>query len=90
MRMKTLMIFYGIWNVVVAAVYGADKLQAKRGRRRVPEKVLLAGAFLMGGAGALLGMILFRHKTQHLRFKILVPLFLAMNIAALWWIGTVY
>jgi len=85
--MKTLIILYAIWNIFVLFVYGFDKFKAKKGGRRVSEKTLLFCAFFMGGAGALIGMILFRHKTKHLSFQIFVPLFLAVNIAALWFIG---
>ena len=33
-----------------------------------------------GGLGVLLGMLIFRHKTNHLRFLIGVPLFLLVHI----------
>ena len=33
--------------------------------------------------GAFAGMQIFRHKTKHLRFQILVPLFLVLHIVAL-------
>jgi hypothetical protein len=39
-------------------------------------------AFLMGGVGAFLGMLAFRHKTKHTKFKVLLPLFAVLNIAA--------
>ena len=85
--MKTIAVIYLIWNILTLLLYGFDKLQAKKGGRRVPEKVLLLCALFMGGAGAFIGMELFRHKTKHTSFKILVPLFFAANIAALWWLG---
>ena len=85
--MKTLIIIYFIWNIIVLLLYGVDKLKAKKGSWRISEKALLLCAFFMGGAGALIGMELFRHKTKHTSFKILVPLFFIINIAALWWIG---
>ena len=85
--MKTLLLIYLIWNIIVFLLYGYDKLRAKKGKWRVSEKALLLCAFFMGGAGALVGMELFRHKTQHKSFKFLVPLFLAVNIAVLWWLG---
>ena len=74
------MILYIIWNLIVLLIYGYDKLMAKLGKRRVPEKVLLTIAFLMGGAGAGLGMLLFRHKTRKAKFTILVPLALIVNL----------
>ncbi len=68
-------------NLLAFALYGIDKLKAKKGAWRIPESTLLLVAFLGGSLGALLGMELFRHKTKHAKFKILVPLFLVLHIA---------
>ena len=68
------------WNLLVFILYGCDKRKAKKNKWRTSEFMLLACAFLMGGVGAILGMHVFRHKTQHLRFKILVPLAVIVNI----------
>ncbi len=68
-------------NVLAFALYGIDKLKAKKGAWRIPESTLLLVAFLGGSLGALLGMELFRHKTKHAKFRILVPLFLLLHIA---------
>ena len=70
-----------LWNVLTFALYGIDKSKAKRNRRRISEASLLACAFLMGGIGSLLGMHVFRHKTKHVKFAVLVPLALVVNIA---------
>lgn len=71
------------WNLLVMALYGADKRRAVRGRWRIPEKTLLLAAFLYGGLGALAGMRMFRHKTKHRLFTILVPLALFLQAALL-------
>ena len=68
-------------NLFTFILYGVDKLKAKRGAWRIPEATLLLAAALGGSLGALLGMELFRHKTKHWQFKILVPLFLVLHIA---------
>ena len=70
-----------VMSCVTFALYGVDKRRAKRGKWRISEKTLLLSALLMGGPGAMLGMRMFRHKTRHLRFRILVPLFTLINIA---------
>ena len=70
-----------LWNVITFAMYGLDKQKAKKNKWRISEAALIACAFLMGGSGALLGMKMFRHKTQHLKFKLLVPLAVIVNIA---------
>jgi uncharacterized membrane protein YsdA (DUF1294 family) len=69
------------WNIVVLAMYGFDKRRAKHGGWRISEKALLLSAALMGGTGALIGMLIFHHKTRHAKFRIGVPLLLIVNIA---------
>lgn len=63
---------------------GYDKLQAKRGRRRVPEKSLFSVALLGGAAGAVLGIYLFHHKTRHWYFKWGLPAILLLQLGLLW------
>lgn len=74
--MKTILL---VLNLAAFVLYGLDKGKAKRGAWRIPEATLLLVA-LFGPLGALLGMELFRHKTKHWKFKILVPLFLTLHI----------
>ena len=73
-------IVVAFWNIITFALYGADKQKARKQKRRISEVTLILCAFLMGGAGALLGMSVFRHKTKHLKFKLLVPIALILNI----------
>lgn len=67
-------------NVAAFATYGVDKRRAERGEWRVPERTLLALAFLGGGLGAFLGMHVFHHKTRKLRFRVLVPIALVLSV----------
>ncbi len=64
-------------NAVTFIMYGADKLLAKRKKRRIPERTLIGAAAIGGSIGALAGMYLFRHKTLHRKFTIGVPAILA-------------
>lgn len=48
---------------------GWDKLMAKKGRWRVPERTLLLIAALGGSLGSILGMEVFHHKTRHKKFS---------------------
>ena len=68
-------------NLFAFVLYGVDKAKAKRGAWRIPERTLLAAAWLLGGVGAWLGMRVFRHKTKHLRFVYGVPLAALVSIA---------
>ena len=54
-----------------------DKWKAKKNRWRIRESTLLTVAALGGSIGSLAGMYLFRHKTQHLKFTLGIPLILA-------------
>ena len=73
-------------NTVAFAAYGIDKSKAQRDRWRIPESTLLLLAFFGGALGALLGMRAFHHKTKHWKFKILVPLFLILQLALAGWL----
>lgn len=79
--MKSILLLLIAVNLVSFALYGLDKVKAKRGLWRIRESTLLLVAALGGSFGALLGMELFRHKTKHWTFKILIPLFLLLHIA---------
>ena len=68
-----------IWNLITFLMMGFDKRRAVTGGWRVPEKRLFLCSFLFGGVGIALGMSVFRHKTQHLSFRILVPLSIFLN-----------
>ena len=72
-----------VWNLVAFALMGVDKAKARRGRWRIPEKTLFLSAILGGSVGAMLGMSLFRHKTQHRRFRLGMPLILALQVLGL-------
>ena len=70
-----------VWNLAVFLLYAVDKSRARRGGERVPERSLILAAIVGGGAGAVAGMMLLRHKTRHLKFTILVPLALVLTMA---------
>ena len=70
-------------NIAAFAVCGWDKLCAKRGMWRVPEKILLLLAILGGSVGAMAAMAIFRHKTLHLKFRYGVPLILILQLIGL-------
>lgn len=76
-----IMIALIIWNLIAFSLMGIDKYKAIKGKWRISEKKLLLCAFSLGGIGILLGMCVFRHKTKHINFRILVPIAAALNIA---------
>ena len=64
----------------------ADKHKARKNAWRIPERTLLLIALVGGSIGSLLGMHLFRHKTQHPKFALGLPLILAVQVIAGIWI----
>ena len=78
-----LLLYLILINLLGFVLYGVDKVKSKGRDRRIPERVLLWVARLGGGVGCWLGMMLFRHKTKHTRFMILVPLWTFLWAAAL-------
>ena len=84
-------ITYLLWylaavNLVTFTVYGVDKAKARRGAWRVPEKTLFLLPLLGGSVGALLGMLVFRHKTKHWYFVWGIPLILLAQMALAVWV----
>ncbi|MCL2827381.1 MAG: DUF1294 domain-containing protein [Oscillospiraceae bacterium] len=72
-----------LWNIITCALYGIDKRKAEKKQWRISEATLIGCAFLMGGIGSFLGMRVFRHKTKHLKFQVLVPVAVVLNIAVI-------
>lgn len=75
--MKLLLYYLLIINAAGFLLMLVDKWKAKKNRWRVRESTLLIVAALGGSVGSLAGMYLFRHKTQHLKFTLGIPLILA-------------
>jgi uncharacterized membrane protein YsdA (DUF1294 family) len=74
-----------LYNTLVFLAYGWDKLKAVRGGRRTPEATLLWMAACLGGPGALLGMLVWRHKTRKPRFAFGIPLLTLVQALGAWW-----
>ncbi len=69
-----------IVNILAFILYGLDKQKAVRKQWRIPEAQLLGIAVIGGSIGAILGMQFFHHKTRKWKFKIGVPVFLALQL----------
>lgn len=76
----TKLLFIIIINLSSFLLMGWDKHCAIKGNWRKSEKNLLGLSLLGGSLGTLLGMIIFHHKTKKSHFKILIPIFLVINI----------
>ena len=80
MAQNVLTVYLIVVNVIAFVMYGADKQKAIRKQWRIPEAYLLAVAAIGGSVGAILGMQFFHHKTRKWKFRICVPLFLALQL----------
>lgn len=67
-------------NLCGIVIMAYDKHRAKRGQWRVQEKTLLLVTGFGGSLGILAGMILFHHKTKHLKFVLGVPLIILLQV----------
>ncbi len=82
---QNIVIYLIIINVIGFAIMFIDKQNAKKGKWRIPEKVIFIVTALGGGIGTISGMYAFRHKTQKLNFTIGLPFITILEI-----IGVLY
>lgn len=83
MDMQYLIIYLAAVNILAFLVYGWDKLKARHGGWRIPEKTLILLAVIGGSIGAAFGMIAFHHKTKKPKFYIGIPGIIIVQIAAI-------
>ena len=74
----TILIYLIAVNLVAFFLCYTDKRRAQKERWRIPEATLLLWSGIGGAFGFLIGMRRFHHKTRHLKFQILVPLFMVL------------
>lgn len=73
-------------TLITFCLYGFDKHQSINGKTRIPEIILHFLSLIGGMVGAFSGMILFRHKTRKLQFKLVfLAIALIQTGLALWW-----
>lgn len=73
-------------SVVAFTLCVVDKGRARRGGRRVPERVLLGAALLGGSPGLILGMLAARHKTRKPSFLAGLAAVMALQAGIAWWL----
>lgn len=67
-------------NIISLIITAIDKHKAIEKKWRIPERTFWGVALLGGSFGILIGMHVFRHKTNHTSFKVGMPLLLLINI----------
>ena len=79
--MRALIIYLIAITILTFLIFGIDKRKARKGKWRIPEATLIGLAIAGGSIGALLGMYLFRHKTQKRKFNLGIPAILLLQAA---------
>lgn len=69
-------------NLLTFIIYGIDKLKAKNAKWRISEATLILLAVIGGSIGAWLGLQVWRHKTQHKKFYIGIPVIIILQVVA--------
>lgn len=68
-------------NLFALILMAWDKYKAIKGYWRIREDYFLILTLLGGGIGVTGGVYLFRHKTRHLKFTVLIPLLTLIMMA---------
>ena len=76
----TIVCYLCIINTIGFFLMGIDKWKARNKQWRVAEKTFFAVSLLGGSLGTWIGMYVFRHKTKHQRFVILMPLICIVHV----------
>ncbi|MDQ8182100.1 DUF1294 domain-containing protein [Pelagicoccus sp. SDUM812005] len=82
-----LIILFAALNLLAFLLFGIDKLFAKASRSRISEKALLVSSALAASPGALLGMVVFNHKTSKPKFRYGVPALLVAHAGISYWLS---
>jgi uncharacterized membrane protein YsdA (DUF1294 family) len=72
-------------NLLTFLIYGIDKFKAKKAKWRISEATLILLAVIGGSIGAWLGLKVWRHKTQHKKFYIGIPVIMVVHFALVIW-----
>lgn len=70
-----MLVYILIINSLSFVMYGIDKYRAIHKKYRISEFILLSFGFIGGVVGSILGIIVFRHKINSLKFKLYLLLY---------------
>lgn len=79
--MRGILYYLALVSIIGALVCIYDKLAARSGWKRVPERTLFFWALVGGGPGVYLTMLLIRHKTLHRSFMLGIPAIMLLQAA---------
>ncbi len=81
--MKYSVIYFLIVSIISIIVCCYDKRQARKGKHRVSENVLLYLCILGGGIAMYFTMRIIHHKTRHNKFMIGIPAIIFLQAVAI-------
>lgn len=87
--MEYIGIYFAASSLLAVILTLRDKSAARKNKWRVKENTLLIVAALGGSVAMLLTMRTVRHKTQHKKFMIGIPVIIILQIAVtlfVWWL----
>ena len=73
---------------IVVCIYDKKISKKNRVELRIPEKTLLLLSALGGSVAMFITMLIFRHKTKHVKFMLGIPLIMIIQAAVIY--GLVY
>ncbi|MBO4383801.1 MAG: DUF1294 domain-containing protein [Clostridia bacterium] len=73
-------------SLVASALTVRDKLAAKAGDRRIPERTLMLIGACFGSFAMFATMLIIRHKTKHAKFMLGLPVLMILDgaLIAVW------
>ena len=74
-------VYFAVISAVAMILTIADKHKAVKGKYRISEDMLLTIALIGGATAEYITMKCIRHKTQHKKFMIGLPLMILLQIA---------
>lgn len=69
-------------NIFTVILMRIDKQKAIKNQFRIPERTFFLLSILGGAIGTYIGMKAYRHKTQHAKFTIGIPILIIWNLVA--------
>lgn len=78
---KYIIIYLIVVNLASFLLMYIDKKKSQVGDWRISENTFLVLTVIGGGIGVQAAMYIFRHKTQKLKFVLLMPIIIALEIA---------
>lgn len=75
------LIYIAVISVLSIIITIHDKRCAKKGADRTPEKTLLTFSAIGGSVAMMTTMLIIRHKTQHKKFMIGIPVIMILQAA---------